>query len=118
MATIVAGLGIFIALIALWLASTSFKKIEEGNRELKAQVAGDINKARTELEKRIEGLDKKAGAMDSRLEALMQAQVQSKETIATLERNIDKTAKELDALNRSVPPQFRQSNVPVRSEFG
>jgi len=117
MATIVAGLAIFIALIGLWLASTSFKKIEEGNREIKAQVSVDIAKARGELEKRIEGLDKKAGAMGSKVDSLMEAMVQSKETIAMLEKNLDKTTKDLEALNRSIPPQFRQNNGPVRSEF-
>ena len=104
--------------IGLWLASTSFKKSEEGNREIKAQVAADIAKARGELEKRIDGLDKKAGAMGSKLDSLMESHVQSKETIAMLEKTLAQTAKDLEALNRSVPPQFRQGNAPIRSEFG
>ncbi len=117
MATIVAGLAIFISLVGLWLSSTSFKKIDEGNRDLRTQLTADIAKARSELEKRIEGLDKKAGAMGSKVDSLMEAMVQSKETIAMLEKNLDKTTKDLEALIRSIPPQFRQNNGPVRSEF-
>jgi len=51
MGIIIASMALFVALIALWLASTNIKKIEIGNRELKAQLTSDILKARRELEK-------------------------------------------------------------------
>jgi peptidoglycan hydrolase CwlO-like protein len=119
MGIIIASMALFVALIALWLASTNIKKIEIGNRELKAQLTSDILKARRELEKQIDGANRKINAFDGKMEGIIELQTQARDKVAAVESNVNKVSEELKKLINSIPPQFRQaSGDDVKSGFG
>ena len=98
MGIIIASMALFVALIALWLASTNIKKIEIGNRELKAQLTSDILKARRELEKQIDGANRKINAFDGKMEGIVELQTQARDKVAAVESNVNKVSEELKKL--------------------
>ncbi len=119
MTIIIASLALFIAMIALWLASTNVKKIEGGNKELKSQINADIDKVKKEILNKIDALDKKAGAFDGKMEGSIEGQNQAKETVVALEKQVARVSQDLKNLINGLPPQFRSNRAgPAKSEFG
>lgn len=119
MSIIIAVLAMFVGLIALWLASANLKKIELGQKELKLQLTSDIEKVKRELEKKVDGLNRKVATFDGKMEALIEGQTQTRETIANLENEVAKVNEELNDLVLSLPPQLRQPRGDrIKSEFG
>lgn len=118
MGTIIASLALFVALVALWLASANIKKIELGQRELKSQLTSDIAKTKREVEKKIDTVNKRVDALDGKVSALIEANTQNRETISVLQKEVAKVSEEFNDLVLSLPPQLRQPKAQVRSEFG
>jgi len=97
----------------------TLKKIEAGNRELKTQLTSDIAKAKREMERQIESVDKKVGAFGGKMDAIMQGQGTTKEALGVLEKNQAKTSEELKDLTNSIPAQYRQvRSNDINSGFG
>ncbi|MDA1089581.1 MAG: hypothetical protein O3A85_04620 [Proteobacteria bacterium] len=111
-------MALFVALIALWLASANLKKMEAGNRELKSQLTSDIAKSKREIEKHIEGISRKVGALDGKMKGLTEGQTQTREKITNIESDVAKVGSELRELIDSIPSQYRQARGNVNSGFG
>ena len=105
---IIGSLAMLVAFVALWLATSNGKKIEEGNRELKTQINADVDKICKKLEKKMDDLKENMEAFVAEMKTVPETQTQSKEAIGVLEKMLAKTSKELSDLTRSIPPQFRQ----------
>ncbi len=119
MSIIISSLAMFVGLIALWLASANLKKIELGQKELKSQLTSDIAKVKRELEKKIDDLNRKVGAFDGKMGALIEGKTQTRETIVNLEKEVAKVSDEFNDLVLSLPPQLRQARSnQIKSEFG
>ena len=119
MGLIIAGMALFVAWIALWLASTNIKKIEIGNRELKSQLTSDIAKAKREIERQIEVIERKLGAFDGKMEGVIELQTQARDKVAAIENDLTKVSEELKKLINSIPTQLRQApGGEVKSGFG
>jgi peptidoglycan hydrolase CwlO-like protein len=118
MTYVIGGLAMLVSLVALWLASSSIKKIEDGNREIKSRISADVDKVRQELEKKISGIDNKVVSFDSTMKAVMDNQAQSSERLDILEKKLAKISRDLSDLTSSIPPQFRTRSGPSQNEFG
>ena len=119
MTVIIASLALFVALLALWLASANIKKIELVQKELKSQLTSDIAKVKRDLEKKVDDLDRRVGAFNGKMEALIEAQIQTRETFATLEKEVAKFSGEFNDMVLSLPPQLRQARSnQIKKEFG
>lgn len=119
MTIIIASLALFIALIALWMASASAKKFEGGNKELKSQITADIDKVKKEILQKMDALEKKTGVFDRKMEGITEGQNQARETATMLEKEVAKVSQDLRSLASGLPPQFRSNqSAPVKREFG
>jgi len=94
---IIGSLAMLVAFVALLLASSSNKKIEAGNKELKTQINAGVDKIRKELEGRIDDLEENKEAFDAKMKAVIETQAQYKEAVAILEKKLAKTIQELSA---------------------
>ena len=109
MTIVIASLALFIALIALWMAGANAKKIEGGNKELKAQIAADIDKVKKEILQQVDAVEKMTGVFDGKMEGITEGQNQAKETAAMLEKVVAKVSQNLRSLTAELPPQFRSN---------
>jgi len=119
MTIIIASLALFVSLIALWMAGANSKKIEGGHNELKSLINVDIDKAKKEIMKKVDALEKKTGTFDGKMEGIIEGQNQAREIAGTLEKEVAKVSQDLNNLTAGLPPQFRQNRPSaVKSEFG
>ncbi len=68
MALLVGSLGLFVALVALWLASHAMRKSEAQIHDLVQSMRKEISVATTEANTKIAALDKRVGELNKRLE--------------------------------------------------
>ncbi len=95
------------------------KSSKAGTKELKAQIAADIDKVKKEILKKVDALEEKTGVFDGKMEAIAEGQNQARETAAMLENEVAKASQDLRSLTAGLPPQFRSNqSAPVKSEFG
>ncbi len=118
MSIVIASLALFIALIALWISGANAKKFEGGNKELKAQIAADIDKVKKEILQQVDALEKMTGVFDGKMEGIAEGQNQARETATMLEKVVAKFSQDLRSLTADLPPQFRSNlSAPVKNEF-
>ena len=118
MSIVIASPALFIALIALWMSGANAKKFEGGNKELKAQIAADIDKVKKEILKKVDALEEKTGVFDGKMEGITEGQNQARETAAMLEKVVAKVSQDLRSLTAGLTPQFRSNrSAPVKNEF-
>ena len=119
MVIIIASMALFVALISLWLASINIKKIEIGNREVKSQLTSDIAKAKRELERQLDIVDRKLGGFDGKMEGVIELQSQARDKVVVMEKELVIVSEELKKLINSIPPQLRQATGgDIKSGFG
>lgn len=116
LATIVAGLALFVALMALWLTSDMMKKVENQNEKfVRAHIKSlrdEIRELDTSLGKvtrSVRALEEVRGGVDKRINEHTLA-------IDDLRPRIAKVAEDLEVLDRSIPPRYRARVVPAKEE--
>jgi hypothetical protein len=70
MAIVLASLGLLVGLIALWLASTSIKKIESHGDLLLQRIRNEQRKGMDELKTKVDVVEKKNDRMSDRLNSI------------------------------------------------
>ena len=106
MTPVVAGIALFIAFVSIWLATTTLKKMEEGNRSLEQKLTEKIEELQAAVEKRISTMDKRVGAFDDKMETIIQGQMDAQATTDGLRRDLDKLQEDFDTLKRRIPPNI------------
>ena len=117
---IVSGLALFVALTALWLASTSLKKLETENSEIKKQFKADINKVKAELEKKVTAVADKMKKYEAKVGSITEGESNANETPDSMKKELAALRKVLNDLLFRLPPQYRagEPSKPIRRAVG
>lgn len=120
MTNIISILAFFVALIALWLASTTLKKFEAGNSEIKKQIKAEVNKVKDELEKKVTTVTNKMDKYEAKIRSITEDQTNANETSDSLQKELAALRKELNDLLFRLPPQYRvgEPSTPTRRDVG
>ena len=113
--TIIAVLGMGIALVALWLVSDVIKKVETQNDKFLRAHLSTIREEMRETDRMVAKVEKVAKALIEG-QAGMDKRISDHTTdIENTRARITKVAEDLDLLDRSIPPRFR-ARVVVPNE--
>lgn len=100
---VIGGFALVVALVAVWLATETAKKVGSQSEEIIKVHIGGVKKDLAESNKAMKGLGKRLMILEKEIQTLNR----TGETVVVLKGEMEKIKSGLSALDSSIPEKFR-----------